>query len=329
MTAQIATRDGTDIDPDLRRFMALTAAAYADHPPLDSLTLPQARAVFEQVREPWRTGGPVMAATTDLTVQTRHGGVRVRVLDPSPDTPKPALVYLHGGGWTIFSIDTHDRVMREYAARAGVVVVAVDYALSPEVKFPVALEQVLDVVGWLGEAGADLGVDTSRIAIGGDSAGGNLSITTCLALRDLGRGGEIAAMLLNYAVLAREPGAEFSLRYGGPDYMLTTAEMDQFWVNYLASPDDASNPLANPSMGELSGLPPAFLAIAGCDLLAGQSLAMVERLKSAGVAVRSKLYAGACHSFLEAVSIAPIAGEALDDGAAFLRERLAERRIAS
>lgn len=323
MTAQYATRDGADIDPDLRRFMAITAETYAGHPSVDGLALPEARKVFEAVREQWRAGGPVMAATRDLSVTTRHGEVRVRLHDPSPQQPKPALIYVHGGGWTIFSIETHDRMMREYAARAGVVVVGIDYALSPEAKFPVALEQVIDVVGWLRDAGGDLGVDTSRLAIGGDSAGGNLSFATCLALRDAGRGGEIAAMVLNYAVLSRETDPEYQVRYGGPAYMLTTQEMEQFWLHYLASPEQAELPLANPARADLAGLPPVFLVIPECDLLTGQSHDMAARLAHAGVPVESRVYEGACHSFLEAVSIAPVAARALEDASAWLAKRLA------
>lgn len=322
MTAPHVTRGGTDIDPDLRRFMAMTAAAYAAHPDVAGLSLPEARRVFEKVREPWRAGGPVMAETRDMQVETRHGAVRVRLHDPAPGAPKPALIYLHGGGWTIFSIETHDRVMREYAARAGVCVLGVDYALSPEVRFPVALEQVLDVVEWLPDAASGLGVDPARVAIGGDSAGGNLAFAACLALRDSGRGGALAAMLMNYPVLDTDSAPEFHARFGGKDYMLTSEEMAGFWANYLASPADRLNPLANPARAELKGLPPAFLAVAECDLLAGQSLAMAKRLEAAGVPAECRVYRGACHSFLEAVSISPLADRAFDEASTWLRTRL-------
>lgn len=324
-TTDSAIRDGSDIDPDLRRFMALNAEAYAGHPPLSGLPLAEARKIFAAVREPWRSGGPVMAGTRDLAVETRHGPVPVRIHDPSPHSPKPALIYVHGGGWTIFSIETHDRLMREYAARAGVVVIGVEYALSPEAKFPVALEQVIDVVGWLQTAGPALGVDLARVAIGGDSAGGNLSLTTCLALRDEGRGAVISAIVLNYPVVDRTLAKADAERYGGPAYMLTTQEMEQFWVNYLASPDDSDNPLANPARADLAGLPPTFIAIAECDLLAGQGVEIARRLEAAGVAVQAETYVGACHSFLEAVSIAPIADRALAETSAWLTEQLAAR----
>jgi acetyl esterase len=324
MTVQVETRAGADIDPDLRRFMALTGEAYRGYPDLSTLTLPEQRRVFEQVRERWRVGGPVMAETTEHQVPTRHGAVRARIHQPVADGPAPALVYLHGGGWTIFSIDTHDRLMREYAARAGVTVVGVDYALSPEAKFPVALEQVVDVVGWLRAEGGAPGVDAGRLAIGGDSAGGNLTVAACLSLRAAGALDGVRGMLLNYAVLDREVSGESARRYGGPEYMLTAGEMEQFWVNYLADPAQGANPLANPAKADLAGLPPAFLAVAECDLLAGQSLAMAERFAAAGVAAETVVYPGACHSFLEAVSIAPVAERALAEASVWLRARLAD-----
>jgi acetyl esterase len=255
-------------------------------------------------------------------VDARHGAVRVRIHDPSPQAPKPALIYLHGGGWTFFSLDTHDRVMREYAARAGVVVVGVDYALSPEAKFPVALEQTVDVALWLREAGAAIGVDPDRIAIGGDSAGGNLSFCASLMLRALGRDDVIKAMVLNYPVLDTDSTEEYRQRFGGAAYMLTPDEMTVFWANYLNSPAERNDPLANPAKARLEGLPPAFLAIPECDLLSSQSLAMVDRLKAANVPTRAVIYPGASHSFLEAVSIAAVAGQAFDDAAAWLNETL-------
>lgn len=321
MTDTLATQAGADLDPAIARFIRETGEAYRQHEDLASLSNVEVRRICEAVRAPWREGGPGMVSTSERQVDTRHGAVRVRVYNPSTDNSKPALIYLHGGGWTIFSLDTHDRVMREYAARAGVVVIGVDYALSPEAKFPVALEQTVDVALWLGEAGAAIGVDPDRIAIGGDSAGGNLALCASLMLRALGRDDLIKAMVLNYAVLDTDSTPEYRQRFGGPAYMLTPDEMTVFWTNYLTSPAERDDPLANPAKARLEGLPPAFLAIPECDLLTSQSLAMVDRLKAANVSVRAVVYPGASHSFLEAVAIAPVAGRAFDDASAWLGER--------
>ena len=312
-----------DLDADIRRFVAETSAAYAAGGPFERLSFPEQRQLAEIVRTPWRQGGPIMARTETLVVDTPHGPVKVRLHDPSPRAPKPAMVYLHGGGWTLFSLDTHDRVMREYAAAANVVVVGIDYSLSPEAKFPVALEQVEAVIAWLRGIAADYRIDADHIAIGGDSAGACLSFATALKLRDQGEGGLIKALLAIYPVFDTRVSDEAARRYGGARYMLSAAELRGFWSNYLGTPADADNPLARPMLADLAGLPPTCLTIAECDILAEQGRAMVDRLRAAGVEVRSDVYAGATHSFLEAVSIAPIARKAIDDGAAWLRDTLA------
>jgi len=255
-----------------------------------------------------------MAAVRELTAP-----VRMRLYDPGGPASKPVLVYLHGGGWTLFSIDTHDRLMREYAARARVAVLGVDYALAPEAKYPVALDQIVHAVHFVRLHAKDLGVDAARIAIGGDSAGANLALSASLRLRDrhLLRG-----VLLNYGVFARHSSAEAVQRYGGAGNMLTAEEMDGFWRNYLCSESDARDPLVTPADADLRGLPAVMLVVPEIDLLTEQSLELERRLRDAGVSVRLELYRGAVHSFLEAVSISPLAGRALDDSAAWLRETL-------
>ncbi|WP_332769481.1 alpha/beta hydrolase fold domain-containing protein [Phenylobacterium sp.] len=310
------------LDPDIRRFVNEVAASYASYPNLEGQPLSEARRIAEEVRAPWRQGGPVMARTTERTIPTRHGGVRLRFHHPDGATSSPALIYLHGGGFTLFSIDTHDRVMREYAGRSGMVVIGVDYPLSPEAKFPAALESVVDVVRWLGEHAAEAGVDASRLAIGGDSAGGNISLATCLTLRD-SAAPQLRGMLLNYGGFATVTSVESERRYGGPGFMLNTDEMVFFWDNYLSGPADRQNPLAIPLLADLRGLPPAFLAIPECDILTEQSHAMARRLREAAVPVEDVIYPGATHSFLEAVSISPLAARALQDGADWLRRVLA------
>jgi acetyl esterase/lipase len=314
---------GADLDPEIRRFIALVGAGFAQYPPLDSLSFPGARRVAELVRAPWAAGGPVMARTFERLIPTATGELRARFHEPHEPSPRPALIYLHGGGWTLFSIDTHDRVMREYAARAGIVVVGLDYPLSPEVRFPLALEQIAAAVLWIGEHGSALGIDPARIAIGGDSAGGNLSMATCLRLRDQGHGMALTGLLLNYAVFDRECSADAQRRYGGEGYMLASGEMDGFWHNYLGEDAEAAEaPLACPIRAQLEGLPPALLVIPECDLLAEQGVRMAERLRAAGVPVEARIYRGASHSFLEAVSMAALSQRAFDESASWLRSLL-------
>lgn len=325
MDTGAANRD--DVDPEIRRFANAISAAYAAHGPFDGLTPPEQRAVCEIVRAPWRQGGPVMAETRELMVETPRGPVRVRLHIPVVNGAKPALIYLHGGGWTLFSIDTHDRVMREYAERAGVVVVGVDYALAPEHPFPAALEQVVAVARWLRGGGAGAAVDQTRIAIGGDSAGGNISVGTALMLRDAGEGDLIKAMVLIYGGFDYHIAPEAARRYGGPNYMLTSEEREVFWRNYVPDEKDLENPLARPILADLHGLPPATLVIGECDILAEQNLRMAARFEAAGVPVKATVYPGATHSFIEAMSIAAVARRALDESAAWLKERLGRDRV--
>src|SRR5256886_12112535 len=166
------------LDPQVRQFVERCCADYAKYGPFDRLPIAEARQVAEEVRAPWRRGGPAMHSTRELQVPFGASSVRIRVYDPGiPGTaaPRPALIYMHGGGWMIFSLDTHDRVMREYAARSGLIVIGVDYALAPEARFPTALEQVTaGTPGVLAGRGAALGGRPGRLAPRGGPAGGGL-----------------------------------------------------------------------------------------------------------------------------------------------------------
>ena len=261
-------------------------------------------------------GGPQMASVTEQTV----AGVRVRSYDPGPPAAKPVLIYLHGGGWTLFSLDTHDRVMREYAARAGVMVFGVDYALSPEARYPVALDQVVAVAKSVGQK-------STALAIGGDSAGANLAIAACIRLRDEAQPRLIRVMLLNYGVFERHSSKQARERFGGVGNMLTAEEMEIYWRNYLRNERDAADPLVCPLRADLRGLPSALLVVPECDLLTEQSLKLADRLAEAGVSTKLKVYRGAVHSFLEAVSIAPLAQRAFDDTATWLRVSLSSTSL--
>jgi acetyl esterase len=227
---------------------------------------------------------------------------------------------MHGGGWTMFSIDTHDRLMREYAARAGVIVVGLDYSLSPEAKFPVALNEAVEAVRWMQREGGAHGIDGRRLAIGGDSAGANLSLAAALKLRELGAS-PLRAMLFNYGAFGADPSASYA-RYDGPRYMLTVEEMRRFWSNYTHQSADLRNPLVAPAHADLHGLPPALFTIAACDILSDGNRALAARFTAAQVPTEVHVYEGATHSFLEAVSISSIADRALETAARWLRGQL-------
>lgn len=321
-TLQQAGSPPTAIDPDIKRFVDAVCSESRRLTGGRELDWPQKRDIAEQARLPWRQGGAVMARTEDIVAQTEAGPVRLRIHDPSPTRDKPVLGYIHGGGWAMFSLDTHDRVMRELAARADMVVVGIDYALAPEAKYPVALNQVVAVVRWLRTHGAEHGLDATRLALGGDSAGGALSTGAALKLRDAGEAESVRGILSYYGAFSPECSAHARHRYGTPEDMLTGAEVDMFWDTYLGHIRDRSDPYASPMLASLEGLPPFFLCVAECDVLAEQNLQMAGNLLAAEVPVDVKVYGGAPHSFIEAMSISAVAVEALDDGAAWLRRVL-------
>jgi acetyl esterase len=318
-----ASTPADPVDPMIREFIREISRGFASYPDLASMTNAEIRQVAEGVRERWRRGGPAMERVDERRIPAGDHSVRVRFYHPPRETgeasAKACLVYMHGGGWTMFSLDTHDRVMREYAARSGLIVAGVDYALSPEAKFPTALQEVVHVIRWLEREGPSVGVDPSRLLAGGDSAGGNLALAASLQLRDSRHGSPVRGLLLNYGAYARHLSDEAIQQYGGPDFMLTAREMETFWTNYLGGSADAADPLASPILADPSGLPPTFLAVAECDILAEQNMEMGRRLETAGVVARTEVYRGATHSFLEAVSIAPLADRALGDAGEWMR----------
>lgn len=315
-----AASDG--LDPEIRAFVEKMSALWKQHPPLAGLPLDEARRIANEVRSHWAAGGPEMAETRDFEVPFRDTAVRVRLHVPRTQAPLPVLVYLHGGGWTVFSIDSHDRLMREYAARTGIAVAGVDYSLSPEAKFPQAIEETLAVVRWLRDESGTANVNGNRIALGGDSAGAAMTVGACLALRDAGETDTVCAMLLNYGAFDAACNGDSYRRYGHGGYLWDSGEMEGYWDNYLRSPADADNPLACPLRADLHGLPPAFLAIPECDVMYDESLEMGEKLRGAGVAAQSVVYPGATHSFLEAVSIARISDRAFSEAATWLSDML-------
>ena len=315
--------DTAELDPEIATFVSEMQRAWASYPPFMELPLVEARGVAEKVRMPWRQGGPAMTRTIERTIETPAGALRIRVYDPGLQAPAPALLYLHGGGFTLFSLDTHDRLMREYAAAGGFLVIGIDYPLSPEARYPVALDLTVGLIDWLTRHGAEIGADGGRLAIGGDSAGGNLSLAAAMRLRDDGAPDALKGLLLNYAAPGAPCSDEAEARFGGAGSVLDRAEMDYYFTNYVggaeAAPDD---PYARPILGDLRGLPPAFLVIPECDILSEQSHAVHERMVAAGVPSQAEVYGGATHSFLEAMSVAEVARRAIADGASWVKARL-------
>ncbi len=303
-----------DVDPEIRAWLMQMFAASAALGSGQNTPLEERRAIAEEQRKPWRSGGPAMHSSEELYIG--DPAVRVRIHRPVDGDALPVLIYLHGGGWTLFSIDTHDRLMREYAARAGVAVLGVDYRLAPEHRFPAPLDDVAGVLDWLRAKGPSHGLDPSRYAIGGDSAGANLSLASAIRRRDAGLPVP-RALLLNYGAFDRASHPSYD-RYGDGDrYMLTGPEMDAFWETYLgAGPSD--DPLAQPLCADLQGLCPSWLCVARCDILLDENEEMASRLQAAGNPVECRIYEGATHSFLEAAEISALAVRAIDEASKWL-----------
>jgi acetyl esterase len=309
------------LDPQIRVFIEAVVGEGRALAAGRTLDWPARRQIAEATRARWRAGGPQMASTQDMPIAD---GLRVRVHRPHKAcSHSPVLVYLHGGGWCMFSLDTHDRLMREYAEGAGMVVVGVDYALAPEHPFPIALDQCVQAVQWLRTQAAALGIDPLRIALAGDSAGGNLSVTTALRLRDTNALHGVRALVLNYGAWDPQVSAQAAATLGTDEDMLSAAEMAAFWLAYLG-PDalHSREPLAVPIHADLRALPPSLLLWGDRDVLAEQNRDMAQRLRAAGVEVESRVHAGAPHSFIEAMSVSAQAREAITHGCRWLRRHL-------
>ena len=289
-------------DPEMLAFQALMEAESARLPPI-TLTLPLdgARALTEALNVPLCAGGPAMAESADRWLPVRGRRLLCRLHRPVATGGLPALVYLHGGGFVWNSIDTHDRLMREYAAGAGCAVVGPDYALAPEAPFPQAVEESAAVVRWLATEGAAWGIDPARIVLGGDSAGANLAMGAALLLRETDPALRLRGLLLNYGVF----DADFdtpSYREFAEGYFLTREKMRFYWDCYVPRLADRLNPLTAPLRADLKGLPPVLLHIAELDVLASENLAMGDRLRAAGVPVEQDLFPGTAHGFLRSLN---------------------------
>jgi acetyl esterase len=305
-------------DPEMLAFNAMMEEVATRHPPI-AMTLPldEARATTEAMNLPLCEGGPVMAETSDRWLPICGRRLLCRFHRPAAGT-LPVLVYIHGGGFVWNSIDTHDRLMREYAAQAGCAVIGPDYALSPEAPFPQALEECAAVLRWVATQGAAWGLDPARIVVGGDSAGANLAMGAALLLRETDPGLKLSGLLLNYGVFDADLDTP-SYREFADGYFLTREKMRFYFDCYLPRGADRLNPLASPLRADLRGLPPVVLAIAELDVLASENHAMAEKLRAAGVGVESRVFPGTAHGFLRAANHVRAAREATAMGAEWLK----------
>ncbi len=259
-----------------------------------------------------------VAVVEDRVIPNGNHALRLRIYRPLSESPLPALLFIHGGGWVFGDLDSMDRPCRALANATPAVVVSVDYRLAPESRFPTPCEDVYRALEYVAEHAAALGVDASRIAVGGDSAGGNLAAATALMARDR-KGPAIAFQLLIYPVTdagdSRPAMTECAEGCG-----LTRAGMEWFWKQFTESPEAARHPYASVvNAATLTGLPPALVITAEYDPLRDQGEAYGAMLQAAGVPVTMKRFAGMIHGFYPMRAAVDASREALDDSAYALR----------
>jgi acetyl esterase len=264
-------------------------------PPFEQMSPTFARSVALSFRD--LQGEPeAVGDVRDILVPAPAGRLPVRLYHPEPDKKLPLLVYFHGGGWVIGDIEVADKPCRALAKAGHCVVASVNYRLSPETKFPGPVEDCYAATVWLAAHAAELGADPSRIAVGGDSAGGNLSAAVTLMARDR-NGPKLAFQLLIYPVTAPAKGTTFaSYTENAENYLLTRAAMEWFWDHYLNNPEEGRNPYASPLFAADHGrLPPAMVITAEFDPLRDEGIAYAKKLQQAGVDVTTSHYEGQIH----------------------------------
>ena len=313
------------LDPESQRLLDLAAAA--NRPAWHTLSPQAARELYLSLRAPAQGPRPANVTVADRTIPGPGGAIPIRLYRPAgvaADALLPALVFAHGGGWVFGNLESHDVLCAQLALDAGIAVCAVDYRLAPEARFPGAFDDVVAALQWVAANGASVGIDASRLAVGGDSAGGNLAAAAALWARDNG-GPHLWLQMLAYPVTDALARAESYRRfYDG--FGLNAPTMEWFFDHY--TPDKASrddwrvSPLRASS---LAGLPPALVVLAGYDPLRDEGRAYAWRLQQEGTLADLVEFGGMTHGFLSAPMLLHGARRAAAICAAALREALVLR----
>jgi acetyl esterase/lipase len=305
--------------PEIRALLDRQAAS--GRPPLHHQSVEEARA-FHLEDAAALNGPPVpVAAVADRVVPGPAGDLPVRVYTPAGQGPFPVVVFFHGGGWVVGTIDTYDPLCRALAAAVPAVVVSVGYRLAPEHRWPAAAEDAYAATLWASRHAAELGGAQHRLAVAGDSAGGNLAAVVALAARDLG-GPAIGFQLLVYPALDAAADTASWAEFADGFY-LTAAGMRWYWDHYLGGADGTA-PDASPLRAAFfGGLPPALVLVADHDILRDEGEAYAARLREAGVAATASRCEGMVHGFFRWRAVTPAADAALQEAAATVASALA------
>lgn len=315
-TADIASQAHARLTPQMRS--VIERMARAGRPPLHTLSPAQARLAYELGAGVLEVPRADLPRIEDLRIPGRDGAqLPARLYAPGTAPALPVLLYLHGGGFTIGSVDTHDVLCRELARLAGCMVVSLDYRLAPEHPFPSASNDAWDALAWLAANAARLGADPARLAVGGDSAGGTLAAVNAILARDAGL--PLALQLLIYpGTTAHQDTPSHTEFAHGP--VLDRAAIGWFFDQYIPSRAEREDwrfaPLLAP---DVDGVAPAWIGLAECDPLVDEGVAYGDKLRAAGVAVDLEIYRGVTHEFIKMGRAIPEARQAHRDAARALR----------
>ena len=282
----------------------------------------EVRAQAEAARAIWNEGGPEMAVNAAHTIPGPFRNIPVQFYKPSDTDGLPVFVYLHGGGFRIGGPLSNDRQMREIAQTWGGAIVSADYVHAPEHTFPDPVTEAVAVLEWIADNGADWGLDTGRIAVGGASAGASVALGAAMELRDKGRGDLLGAALSLYGVLDYNLETDSMAELGGGDFMLTTEYVRMVYDGYVPDLDDRGDPRVFAVKGDPAGLPPVFIAAAQLDPIRDDSIALAEKMTAAGHPPKLEVYPGVMHAFFGFSSMIDEARRLIQDIAGYLDDTL-------
>lgn len=312
------------IDPQMADAM-LKGRELTPEGPLDPNTasIEAVRAQYLAGRAYWNEDGPQPYKTVDHSVAGPHGAIPVRFYYPTDAANLPLILYLHGGGYILGGIESHDRICRWLADRSGAVFASIDYHLAPELKFPTQIEEAVAVLDWARGAASELGIDGARIGMGGDSAGASITIGAALTLKNQSRADALQFMLLYYGNYGIGNACDSAQKYKDPIFGLSEPRRKFYQSAYVPTDMDPSEYRRTPLQQDLTGLPPAFLGIAEMDPLRDNSPALSMALNAAGVATELKEYAGVLHGFLHMTRSVEKSRQALNNGGDAVRKAFA------
>jgi acetyl esterase len=293
--------------------------------PLCELTVEEARAQVTASSEVL-AGTPIeVGSVADRTIDAGDRSIPLRIYTPLGEqrSPLPVIVFFHGGGFVAGSLDTHAPIARYLCQNSNAIVVAVGYRKSPEHKFPAAVDDAAAATEWTAAHAGEFGGDASRLAVAGDSAGGNLAAVVCQLAKSRG-GPRIRFQALFYPLVDQTLTSSPSRsQYGGGGFFLSNRDMEWFRELYLADPSAASDPRVSPLLaGDVKGLPPTLIIAAGCDVLRDEGNEYAARLREAGVPVEYRCFEGTIHAFMSFCAAIPIGRDALALAASRLRSAL-------